>query len=280
MRLGRRWWLLPGSRSGTPGYVRLFVPEPRSRGRETKLDQLREGFESTLAAERRFAAFACHELRGPLARQHTIMEVAIQDPHPTVHSLREALEMAVVAGEEQGRLIDALRMLTAAGHGLREPRPFELDEVVALVVSDQAAAAAHRGVTVRCLCAPAPAFGSRDLAGRLATNLIDNAIRYNEHDGVVDVVVEKRDGHAYLCVSNSGPLVDPQDVDRLFQPFQRAADTRYLDGSGLGLAIVEAITSAHEGRIRARARPQGGLQVEVRLPSPCRTRSRSVARSP
>lgn len=277
MRPGRRWWLLRGPRAETPYSVRLLVPEVGSRFRTIKLDELLERFERTLAAERCFAAFACHELRTPLARQRTIMEVAIHDPQPTVHSLRQALEMAVAAAEVQGRLIDALRTLAAARHGLLEPRPFDLDEVVALMVSDQAATAANRGVSIRCSCAAARAFGSRDLAGRLAANLIDNAVRYNGHGGVVDVVVEQRSGHAYLSVSNSGPVVDPQDVDGLFEPFRRAADARLHDGSGLGLAIVEAITSAHGGEVRASARPQGGLRVEVRLPSQCGPTARSVA---
>jgi signal transduction histidine kinase len=99
-------------------------------------------------------------------------------------------------------------------------------------------------------------------------NLLENAIRYNEDSGVVDVVVEMRDGDAYLAITNDGCVVDPQEVDRLFDPFQRAPSGTRCRGTGLGLAIVAAITSAHRGRVRACARPAGGLHVEVRLPAP------------
>jgi signal transduction histidine kinase len=252
----------------------------RRPARSRSADDVLEGSEVTFTAERHFAAFACHELRRPMALQRTIMELAIGDPHPTVDSLREALQRAIAAGEEQQRLVDSLLTLTAARHRLADPGPFDLAEVAAAAVLLQADAAAHFGVRIDCFLAPAPTMGSWDLAERLVANLLDNASRYNVDSGVVDVLVETREGDAYLAVTNDGHVIDPGDVDRLFEPFERASNGTRGGGTGLGLAIVEAITSAHQGRVRAYARPEGGLQVEVRLPSRSTYRSKPSVSEP
>jgi len=69
-------------------------------------------------------------------------------------------------------------------------------------------------------------------------------------------------------VTNTGPLIPPADVDRLFQPFQRLDRRRatYRDGHGLGLSIVRAIATAHAATITARSMPGGGLSVAVTFP--------------
>jgi signal transduction histidine kinase len=70
-------------------------------------------------------------------------------------------------------------------------------------------------------------------------------------------------------VSNSGPIVPPGELERLFQPFQRLDGRRDADrgGLGLGLSIVEAIATAHGAEAVARARPEGGLVVDVTFPA-------------
>jgi signal transduction histidine kinase len=69
-------------------------------------------------------------------------------------------------------------------------------------------------------------------------------------------------------VTNTGPLIPPADVERLFQPFQRLDRRRanYKDGHGLGLSIVRAIATAHDATITARPVPDGGLCVRVSFP--------------
>ncbi|MEK8172220.1 ATP-binding protein [Streptomyces sp. M19] len=78
-----------------------------------------------------------------------------------------------------------------------------------------------------------------------------------------------------LEVSNSGPSVDPQHTDRLFEPFYRASprvrNDRTGHGLGLGLAITRAIVQAHHGTITATARPEGGLVVRADFPAGTRT---------
>ena len=80
-----------------------------------------------------------------------------------------------------------------------------------------------------------------------------------------------------LSVTNTGPLIPPAEVDRLFQPFQRLEPrrTHYKDGHGLGLSIVQAIATAHRASISAHPMPNGGLSVSATFPKP--TNSQPVA---
>ena len=99
-------------------------------------------------------------------------------------------------------------------------------------------------------------------------NLVDNAIRHNRDGGRVEISTAIADGLAVVRVTNTGPLIPPGDVDRLFQPFQRLGTerVRQASGHGLGLAIVRAIAGVHGATLTADARPQGGLTVEVSFP--------------
>jgi signal transduction histidine kinase len=119
----------------------------------------------------------------------------------------------------------------------------------------------------------APVDGDALLVERLAANLLANAVRHNIPGGHVEVRTGMEDGAAVLSVSNTGPVIPPAELDRIFQPFQRLDRRRanYQDGHGLGLSIVRAIAAAHDATVTARPLPDGGLSVRVRFPRPALT---------
>jgi signal transduction histidine kinase len=137
-----------------------------------------------------------------------------------------------------------------------------------------------RGVTVTADLGAAPALGDPRLAERLAANLADNAIRYNVPGGQVEITAGRRDDRAFLAVTNTGPVIPPDQLGRLFQPFERLAEGRRASGPGtdqistdqggpglgLGLAIVSAIAAAHGAALHAVTRAAGGLAIEVVFP--------------
>ncbi len=117
---------------------------------------------------------------------------------------------------------------------------------------------------------PAIFDGDLLLAQQLAANLIGNAVGHNIPGGEVEVATGTSAGHAVLSVTNSGPVIPPAEVDRLFQPFQRLGPRRARrdGGHGLGLSIVRAIATAHAATIAARPVPGGGLAIDVTFPPP------------
>jgi signal transduction histidine kinase len=113
--------------------------------------------------------------------------------------------------------------------------------------------------------------GDPNLVERLAANLVDNAVRHNHLDGGrISVATATVEGRAVLRVANTGAVLPPGDIDRLFEPFQRCDAARAVrsDGVGLGLSIVRAIAAAHGATISTEAPSSGGLAIEVTFPAP------------
>ncbi len=111
-------------------------------------------------------------------------------------------------------------------------------------------------------------LGDPDLIERLAVNLIDNAVRHNTAGGTVQLTTGQQDGRAVISVANTGPVIPPAEVTRLFRPFERLATPRASNGNGhgLGLSIIAAIADAHDATITAHAQPEGGLRIRVSFP--------------
>ncbi|MDX6313766.1 MAG: hypothetical protein QOF44_3230 [Streptomyces sp.] len=258
--------------SETSLHQRLALDGPGDELKELgdTFDGLLSRLEGSFQTQRQFVANASHELRTPLARQRALGQVALSDPEATVESLRAAHERILAAGAQQERLIEALLTLTRSHAGIEVRKPFDVARLAHEVVGSRRAEADFRTVRIRPSISVAVAAGHRPLAERLVVNLVDNALRHNIPQGEVEVSTGTVDGHAVLTVANTGPVVPPDAVDRLFQPFQRLRTTRTgsrTEGLGLGLSIVQAIAIAHDATIAATARPEGGLTINVTFPA-------------
>ncbi|GAB4433421.1 MAG: ATP-binding protein [Chloroflexi bacterium OHK40] len=248
--------------------IALAGPHDELKELADTFDGMLSRLEQAFGSQRRFAASASHELRTPLTIMRTEVEVTLADPQASVDELRamgETVRDAVLRCE---RLIDGL--LTLA----RSEQAVTRRDVVDLAVCAQIALAQLGGEarllevrpTVRL--AAASVMGDPALLERLISNLVANAVRHNQRGGWLSINSCVEGEQAILRVENSGPAVPPEQVEELFLPFRRLAGERLgsAQGTGLGLTIARAIAEAHGGHLLARARSEGGLQVELRLP--------------
>jgi signal transduction histidine kinase len=231
------------------------------------IDGLLGRLEGAFDAQRRFVANASHELRTPLTAVRALLEMVLSDPRATVDTFRATCEEVLEESEQEEQLIDALLTLAQGQRGIDHAETFDLAAVVREVMDSREGTATASGLTVSHSLEPAMISGDARLVARLVSNLIDNAIGHNVPRGSLSVGVRSRDT-VVLTVTNSGPLIPPEAVERLLQPFQRMTGdrTRQHDGLGLGLSIVAAIADAHDAALSVRARPEGGLDVDVRFP--------------
>ncbi|WP_226931309.1 MULTISPECIES: sensor histidine kinase [Parafrankia] len=231
------------------------------------LDDLFARLEASFASQRRFVAHASHELRTPLAAQRTVLQVALADPGTTVDSLRATCEEVLGLGTVQEQLIGSLLTLASGQQGVERPESFDLADLARQVLSRRPAIRPAE-LTVTASLGSALVSGDPRLVESLLANLVDNAIRYNRPGGLVEVRTSTTAGGASLIVRNSGPVVPPTEVGRLFEPFQQldGRRIRHGDGHGLGLAIVRAVADAHGATLVATARPTGGLDIETTFP--------------
>ncbi len=245
--------------------VNLRGPRDEMKELADTLDSLLERLERAFAGQRAFAANVSHELRTPLAilRAEAELRLAGGDADEADRAFARRVLEAAEGGE---RTVAGLLALARSESGLLSRTEVDLAELTGDMAGELAASTGRLEFALDLR--DAAVRGDRALLERLAANLIDNAIRHNVPGGWVRVETEATAETAILRVANSGPRLSDADAQALFEPFTRqpAAMADDPGGHGLGLSIADAIVRAHGGTISAKARAEGGLEVEARLP--------------
>ncbi|MDV5150032.1 HAMP domain-containing sensor histidine kinase [Streptomyces sp. SBC-4] len=245
---------------------RLDLGGPRDEVRELgdTFDAMLDRLDRSFTAQRHFTAHASHELRTPLTLQRTALEIPLAQGRVPA-DLKPALQRALDANARSQHLIDALLTLARGESANVTPHPADLADGASSAEEDLAEEARTADVRVTADLAPAPVSGDPSLLRHIALNLLANAVRHNHPGGTATMATGVHGERAFVEVANTGPVLDPDEIPTLFEPFQRGRRLRGK-GLGLGLAVVRAITLAHHGTITATPRPAGGLTVRVGLP--------------
>ena len=243
---------------------RIALQGPRDELRELAdtFDTMLERLERAFTSQRQFISNASHELRTPLTVMRTAMDVVLAKPEPTRGELVSMAAEVRQAVDHCQRLIEALLVLARNDQARALTDPLDL----AAVAEDALEGRTANGITTTTALDEAPVTGDAVLLERLVANLLDNAERYNVTGGTVTVSTTTDDGASLVRIANTGRVVPPDQVERLFLPFTRLDDRTRHSGFGLGLALVSSIATVHNGTVHATAIPAGGLDITVRLP--------------
>jgi len=250
--------------------IEMDGPDDELKELADTFDEMLERLDRSFESQRKFVANASHELRTPLAINRTLLEVQLSDPEssPDLQQLGKTL---LATNERSEQLVEGLLLLARSDNELVDRRPVDLAEVARQALEQTRSEAADRGVRLDGRLEPAVVSGNGVLLERIALNLIQNAVRYNlAEGGWVRVTVRTSDGAGELLVSNTGQVVPGYELEHIFEPFRRGSGkerTRSDKGVGLGLSIVRSVVRAHGGTIEASGRPEGGLDMRVRIPS-------------
>jgi heavy metal sensor kinase len=225
--------------------------------------------ESAFAALQRFTADAAHELRAPLTRTRTELEVTLTHERPP-DAYRDALRVTLAEVEHLSRIADRLLTLARADAGVLVParRRVDLGDLADETVHRWQPVASRAGVELRSEVVDEGAVDADpELLRRVLDNLIDNALRHTPAGGAAGVEVARSDGAWTLTVRDTGPGVPPEQRPSLFDRFTRgdAARGRNTGGAGLGLSLCRAIAEVHSGSISLEESSTGARFV-LRLP--------------
>ena len=250
-------------------------------------DTMAERIEMLVKAQSRLLNDISHELRSPLARLNVALGLARQRSGPQSATMLERIELeANRLNELIGRILTLARLEDGEQRVPQTPVP--LDELVLNVVEDAEFEAQARRCHVHSTI-PEGDWGVRGDASLLHSaleNVVRNAVRYTGEGTSVEVVLSQTAGpngvQASLRVSDCGPGVPRDSLDKLFLPFYRLDDARgrLTGGVGLGLAITERAVRFHGGKVIASNRLEGGLLVEINLPLAAAWRAPEEATEP
>lgn len=227
----------------------------------TAFNEMLAALERSVGAQKSLVADASHELRTPLTSLRTNIELLTRRPDMPESDREQLLGDLESELEELGRLVDDIVDLARDGtddNGIRSD--VRLDELLDEIVTRARRRAGGRQIVAELEATVLSASPER--LDRALGNLVDNAIKWTDDDGSIEVRLAGQE----ITVADDGPGIDPADLPRIFDRFYRAASARGMPGSGLGLAIVHQVIRSHDGSVTAANRPEGGAIFTVRLP--------------
>ena len=246
----------------------LSGPDDEFKQLADTFDVMLERLDAAFTSQKRFVANAAHELRTPLTAMRTAIEVTLSKPTRTPAQLEAMAERVKRSAERAEATVEALLTLATSEAG-----PLAQEAVDLATAAEDALDAAHAAIEQRQLTldttfAPARTRGDRVLLERMIANLVENAVPHNEPNGWIAIRTTAQVDGATFEIDNTGPTVAAEQIPTLFEPFARAKQRlNDSDGVGLGLSIASAIARAHDTTIKARPRPDGGLEVSVTIPA-------------
>jgi signal transduction histidine kinase len=240
------------------------------------LNDMLDRLERSIGGLRHAGDAIAHDLRSPLTRLRTRLEVALLDVEagkgdPTA-ALVQALEDADGVLRTFATVL-AIARLQAAGSA-PDQTPFDPSQLAADIVELYQPLAEERALEFTAELAEGLSVrGNREFLAQAMANILDNAVKYNALGGAVMLRVRRRSsGEIEFSVTDTGPGVPEADRGRVAQRFVRLENSRSLPGVGLGLSLVLAVAEAHGGRLEIDEGPGKvgeigpGLRVALVLP--------------
>ena len=236
----------------------------------TALNRMIARLEDAFQHINRFSADASHELRTPLTILQLELEAMVNNCAPS-EPLADQIGSALEETNRMSRIVESLLTISRldAGDAKLERIHLDLSALVISTANEMRVLAQEKAITLRTATEDGVYVeGDRTRLQQVIANLIDNAIKYTQECGTVEVKVKSEEGKAILGVSDNGAGIPADAIAHVFERFYRVdkARSRSSGGAGLGLSIVKAICSAHGADIGVASEEGRGSCFRVELP--------------
>lgn len=211
-----------------------------------------ERIEDVFTRQANFSADIAHEIRTPITNLVTQTEIALSQPR-SKKDLEDVLYSSLEEYNRMAKMVSDMLFLAQADNRqlIIEHTPIDLRAETLRVCEFFEAWAEERNVTLDIRGHAGWVAGDALMLRRAINNLLSNAIRYTPEGQSVQVTLSNQDEWVKLVIANTGVVIGPAHLPRLFDRFYRVdpARQRKTEGSGIGLAIVKSIISVHLGKI-------------------------------
>ncbi|QYM75115.1 cell wall metabolism sensor histidine kinase WalK [Leucobacter luti] len=249
--------------------VALQGPKDELHDLSDTFDMMLGRLDDAFQTHRRFAANASHELRTPLAATETMLEVALSDPNITAEELRTVASRVLETNRRNAETVEALLALTEIEYLPRTHEPVSLHTLIQDVLASTRGEAMAMDLTLQVTLTPCMVVGDEAVLRQALTNLITNAIRHNQHGGVVEIAASDATDEVQILIENTGHPLTNERIQQLREPFARG-DGRVEGGRrghGLGLAIATTAVESHGGDVCLTPRTGGGMTALITFPT-------------
>ncbi len=223
--------------------------------------------ELAMNREKQFVADISHDLKTPLAVMQACQHIMLENPQQTIADVSAWMEKSSAAMQNMKALIDDMLTLSAVDTAQRllKREPVNLSSVVTKAVLQMEVMAYDRGITLDSHVQENQTItGDTEALLRVASGLIENALKYEPENGRISVTLEARGRRTILTVQNYGAVISPEDLPHIFERFYRGDKARTArQGHGLGLAIIKRTVELMGGKIEVSTSPEHGTAFTV-----------------
>ena len=215
---------------------------------------------------REFTANVSHELKTPLTTISGTAEIIKSGlvkpediPHFASNIYNEAQRLITLVG-------DILKLSKMDENNITsEKKPVDMKDVIKRVLDTIRPMAVKKSISIELQSEDCYVNGISPILEEIVFNILDNAVKYNKDNGSIKIVLENKDGHVELSVSDTGIGIPYEEQDRVFERFYRVdkSHSKDIGGTGLGLSIVKHGAAIHNATVTLKSAPLEGTTISV-----------------
>lgn len=215
------------------------------------LNEMLDKIETLMTGVQHITDTVAHDLRTPLARVRNKLERVTLETNTSEKNLHETISPLVREVDGLLKTFNALLSLSSLESGRQGLKfeSFDLEKVVMDAIEFYTPLAEEKNQVITVDTNPINYLGDRDLIFQVIANLLDNAIKFTQHDGKIEVRLETDSNHNIITIADNGPGIPIASVEKVFERFYRDQSQQHQVGSGLGLSLVLAVLNLHHAKI-------------------------------
>ncbi len=231
-------------------------------------NQMSRRLDQVFIMQKNFSHNAAHEFRTPLAVLKTRIGLLRKKGDMSPQAVQEFVRTVEGEVDRLSAIVGSLLELTNLEQNGREEQ-VAADGLLREVTEEMTVQARARQISLLLVADPCEVTGNRALLRQAVSNLVENAVKYSPDGSKVQLIARREEDFVILEVTDQGPGIPRELLERVFEPFFRVDDarSRQQGGAGLGLALVRAIVEAHGGTVCVEENDGGGSRFVVKLPA-------------